>query len=71
LLSSLMAVSRDILVAPAGRIVELTGWPTFFLLTLVAALPGLLLLPLFAPWNPRPLEVPKPGLGDRDDRDQP
>lgn len=71
LLSSLMAVSRDILVAPAGRIVELTGWTTFFLLTLVAALPGLLLLPLFAPWNSRPLEVPKPGLGDRDDRDQP
>jgi MFS transporter, PAT family, beta-lactamase induction signal transducer AmpG len=71
LLSSLMAVSRDILVAPAGRIVELTGWPTFFLLTLVAALPGLLLLPLFAPWNSQPLEVPKPGLGDRDDRDQP
>lgn len=70
LLSSLMAVSRDILVAPAGRIVELTGWTTFFLLTLVAALPGLLLLPLFAPWNPRPLAVPRPSLGDGDDSDR-
>lgn len=51
LLSSLMAVSRDILVAPAGRIVELTGWSLFFLLTLLASLPGLLLLPVFAPWR--------------------
>ncbi|WP_239651486.1 AmpG family muropeptide MFS transporter [Neosynechococcus sphagnicola] len=30
LLSSLMAVSRDILVAPAGRLVEITGWPLVF-----------------------------------------
>lgn len=51
LLSSLMAVSRDILVAPAGKIAELTGWTLFFLITLVASLPGLLLLPVFAPWN--------------------
>ncbi|HIK18500.1 MAG TPA: AmpG family muropeptide MFS transporter [Leptolyngbyaceae cyanobacterium M33_DOE_097] len=51
LLSSLMAVSRDILVAPAGKLAEQTGWPLFFLLTLIAALPGLALLPFFAPWN--------------------
>ncbi len=51
LLSSLMGASRDILVAPAGRLAELMGWPTFFLLTILAALPGLLLLPVFAPWN--------------------
>ncbi|HHP7245426.1 MAG TPA: AmpG family muropeptide MFS transporter, partial [Elainellaceae cyanobacterium] len=54
LLSSLMAVSRDILVAPAGKIAELTGWTLFFLITLVASLPGLLLLPIFAPWNAPP-----------------
>ncbi|MGJ3246594.1 MAG: AmpG family muropeptide MFS transporter [Elainellaceae cyanobacterium] len=54
LLSSLMAVSRDILVAPAGKIAELTGWTLFFLITLVASLPGLLLLPIFAPWNASP-----------------
>lgn len=51
LLSSLMAVSRDILVAPAGGLVKVTGWPLFFAISLVAALPGLLLLPKFAPWN--------------------
>jgi len=51
LLSSLMAVSRDILVAPAGKLAEQTGWSTFFLITLLAALPGLALLPFFAPWG--------------------
>jgi MFS transporter, PAT family, beta-lactamase induction signal transducer AmpG len=57
LLSSLMAVSRDILVAPAGRLVEATSWPVFFLITLGAALPGLLLLPIFAPWNAKHVMV--------------
>jgi MFS transporter, PAT family, beta-lactamase induction signal transducer AmpG len=51
LLTSLMGVSRDLLTTPSGRIAEATGWPTYFLLTLAAALPGLLLLPLFAPWS--------------------
>ncbi len=51
LLSSLMAVSRDILIAPAGKIAELTGWTNFMIISIVAALPGLLLLPLVAPWN--------------------
>lgn len=64
LLSSLMAVSRDILVAPAGGLAEATGWPLFFLLSIVAAIPGLLLLPVFAPWNPRPAPTPRPGLDD-------
>lgn len=54
LLSSLVAVSRDILVAPAGKVAQATGWSTFFLLTLLAALPGLLLLPVCAPWNKKP-----------------
>lgn len=53
LLSSLMAISRDILVAPAGKIAEQTGWPLFFLISIAAALPGLLLLPFFAPWYDR------------------
>lgn len=56
LLSSLMAAARDVLVAPAGRIAETTGWPVFFLLTLAAGLPALLLLPWITPWgkeNPR------------------
>lgn len=51
LLSSLMAASRDILVAPAGKIAESTGWPGFFLITVVMAIPPLLLLPFIAPWS--------------------
>lgn len=50
LLSSLMAAARDLLVAPGGRIAEVTGWPTFFLLTVAVGLPVLFLLPMVAPW---------------------
>jgi MFS transporter, PAT family, beta-lactamase induction signal transducer AmpG len=68
LLSSLMAVGRDLIAGPssgelAQRLVtgfnvvgakpDLAGWGSFFLLTLVAALPGIILLPFFAPWNER------------------
>jgi PAT family beta-lactamase induction signal transducer AmpG len=56
LLSSLMAFSRDILVAPAGIFAKEIGWSGFFLFTLLAAVPGLLLLPWFAPWKHK-LEV--------------
>jgi PAT family beta-lactamase induction signal transducer AmpG len=62
-----MAVSRDILVAPAGRLAAITGWPLFFLISIAAALPGLLLLPVFAPWNPRTLSMPRPGLDDEEE----
>jgi PAT family beta-lactamase induction signal transducer AmpG len=51
LLSSLMAASRDILVAPAGKIAESLGWPGFFLVTVCAAIPPLVLLPFIAPWS--------------------
>ena len=74
LLSSLMAVSRDLLVTPAGLWAENLGWPNFFLLSLVAAVPGLLLLPWFAPWQNAPV-IGRPGTldssippGDEDDR---
>lgn len=50
LLSSLMAASRDVLVAPAGKIAETLGWPSFFLVTVAVAIPPLLLLPFIAPW---------------------
>jgi PAT family beta-lactamase induction signal transducer AmpG len=66
LLSSLMAVSRDILVAPAGSLAKATGWPLFFLISIVAAVPGLLLLPVFAPWNPRSAPMPRPGVDDEE-----
>ena len=51
LLSSLMSASRDIVVAPFGGVAESVGWSTYFLITLAAGIPGLLLLPIFAPWN--------------------
>lgn len=64
LLSSLQAFSRDILSAPAGTWAEATGWPTFFLITAIAALPGVILLPFFAPWNPKPALINRPGLDE-------
>ncbi|GAX37934.1 AmpG family muropeptide MFS transporter [Nodularia sp. NIES-3585] len=67
LLSSFMAVSRDILVAPAGTIAKSTGWPLFFIISIVAAIPGLLLLPFFAPWNPKPVAISRPGLEEEDE----
>jgi MFS transporter, PAT family, beta-lactamase induction signal transducer AmpG len=51
LLSSLMAFSRVWLVAPAGALAERVGWPTFFMISLLAGIPALMLLPFFAPWN--------------------
>ncbi|MBF2066574.1 MAG: AmpG family muropeptide MFS transporter [Calothrix sp. C42_A2020_038] len=67
LFSSLMAISRDILSAPAGQLAKATGWPTFFLLTLVAALPGLLLLPVIAPWERNKLAIiSRPGLDEEE-----
>lgn len=44
LLSSLMAFGRTLLSAPGGWLADQTDWIIFFLLTTVAALPGLLLL---------------------------
>ncbi|MFE1747534.1 AmpG family muropeptide MFS transporter [Coleofasciculus sp. H7-2] len=71
LLSSLMAVCSIILAAPAGHLAKATGWPGFFLISLIAALPGLLLLPFVAPWNPRFVpEIPREALDDEDDDSQ-
>ncbi len=44
LLSGIMGVPRVFIAAPAGFLVEYTGWPVFFALCVVAAVPGLLLL---------------------------
>ena len=78
LLSSLMAVSRDLLVAPGGKIAESLGWPTFFLITVAMAIPPLLLLPFIAPWSrdvpigaaphtgeTLPAKAPQPPLAER------
>ena len=63
LLSSLVAVSREIIASPAGKIAEVMGWPNFFFLTFCAAIPGLLVLPIFAPWTAAASPV---SLDDRD-----
>jgi PAT family beta-lactamase induction signal transducer AmpG len=57
LLSGVLAAGRNFIAAPAGSIVEYTGWPAFFLISVAAAVPGMALLPFFAPW--------RKGVGDR------
>lgn len=44
LLTSLAAVGRTVLSSVTGYVVEAVGWPGFFLLSMLAALPGLLFL---------------------------
>lgn len=59
ILSSLMAAGRDLLSASAGadKMYYDLSWSGFFLFTVLAAVPGLLLLPAVAPWrlNAKPL----------------
>jgi PAT family beta-lactamase induction signal transducer AmpG len=54
LFTSLAAVPRTFFNAITGFIVAETGWFTFFLICFVLAIPGMLLLPKIAPWNPKP-----------------
>jgi MFS transporter, PAT family, beta-lactamase induction signal transducer AmpG len=69
LLSSLMAVGRDLIAGPAaGEIAAKFGvgtggaglacWGGFFLVTLIIALPGLVMLLFMAPWNAKSSENP-------------
>ena len=51
LLSSLTGVGRDIIGSTGGAVAQSIGWAGFFLITIVVAVPGLVLLPKFAPWN--------------------
>jgi len=44
LLSSLMGVPRVLLAAPTGWLAQTMGWPGFFMLCVLIAIPGLLLL---------------------------
>jgi MFS transporter, PAT family, beta-lactamase induction signal transducer AmpG len=64
LLSSLTGVGRDVIGSTGGAVAESTGWATFFLLTIIVAVPGLLLLPIFAPWNADGPLVAAPHTGD-------
>ena len=56
LLSSLMGVPRVLLAAPTGWLAQAMGWSGFFLLCVVIAIPGLLLLR----WVTRLAATPQP-----------
>ncbi|MCK8601220.1 AmpG family muropeptide MFS transporter [Desulfoferrobacter suflitae] len=62
LLSSLMAVTRVLAGVPTGFMVTSMGWAMFYAVSTLGALPGILLLPRFAPWNgTAPATAPTPG----------
>ena len=52
LLSSLMGVPRVLASAPTGFLAKHMGWENFFIFCVLIAIPGMLLLLKFAPWNP-------------------
>jgi len=51
LLTSLMGVPRVLASAPTGFLAQNVGWETFFIFCALIAIPGMLLLLKFAPWN--------------------
>jgi len=51
LLTSFMAFGRDVLSSPTGWLVEHMGWASFFFGCALIAIPGMLLLLRFAPWQ--------------------
>jgi MFS transporter, PAT family, beta-lactamase induction signal transducer AmpG len=51
LFSALTAVPRTVIGAFTGVMVEYLGWTNFFLVCMVLAIPGMLLLFKVAPWN--------------------
>lgn len=57
LLTSLAALPRTLVAAPAGFAAGFYGWSGFFLLCAAAALPGLLLLAIYERWGPPEEEI--------------
>ena len=53
LLTSLMGVPRVFASAPTGFLAKNMGWVSFFIACTLIAIPGMLLLLKFAPWNSR------------------
>jgi len=51
LLTSLMGVPRVLASAPTGFLAKNVGWASFFIVCTLIAIPGMLLLLKFAPWN--------------------
>ncbi|WP_248320875.1 AmpG family muropeptide MFS transporter [Caballeronia sp. Sq4a] len=53
LFTSLAAVPRTVVSALSGFIVARTGWFEYFLVCIALSIPGMLLLPIIAPWRPK------------------
>jgi PAT family beta-lactamase induction signal transducer AmpG len=51
LLTSLMAITRVIVGAPTGYLAKTFGWELYFLVSMLSAVPGLLLLLLYPRWT--------------------
>lgn len=51
LFTSLMLSGKSFIVAPMGNLANQVGWSNFFLLSILAAVPGMVLLTFLAPWN--------------------
>jgi PAT family beta-lactamase induction signal transducer AmpG len=66
LLSALAAVGRVYVGPASGVMVEAFGWPTFFVVTVFAALPGLVLL-AYLRRDLDALDAPAPGAAPADD----
>jgi len=64
LLSSLMAVSRYITGAPTGYLAAAVGWPAFFTVCALLAVPGLLLLLRYRRWGVNSDQDAGPPPGD-------
>lgn len=69
LFSSLMAITRVVGIVPAGKFAQTFGWTAFFTLTIVVAIPGLILLafmPLEQPQTQEDYLAEMPASADRD-----
>lgn len=50
LISSVMAVTRTIVAAPTGYLQKAVGWETYFLVSILIAIPGLMMLLRYDTW---------------------
>jgi len=51
LLTSFMAIGRVVAGVPTGAAAQALGWPIYFSMSVLGAIPGIVLLARFAPWN--------------------
>ncbi len=58
LLTSFMAFSRTVMTSGSGWVADQVSWPVFFILTTLAALPGLMLLIYMIKRQPAPAQSP-------------